>query len=70
MALLANINRDPKKRASAYTSADFMPTWQRPEPQSPAQMFAVAAAITVAMGGTIERSPGGEPRRSAHQLAG
>lgn len=70
MALLANINRDPKKRARAYTAADFMPAWRRPEPQSPEQMFNIAKAITVAFGGTIEGRPGGQPRRPADQPAG
>lgn len=57
MALLANLQRDPKKRTRPFTAADFMPTWTRPQPKTPEQLFAVAAAITLAAGGTIERSP-------------
>lgn len=62
MALLANLNRDPKKRARPYGPADFMPSWSRPEPQSAAQMKNAAKAFTLALGGRIERGTGGQPR--------
>lgn len=35
MALLANINRDPKKRAAPYEVDDFMPQLREPDPPSP-----------------------------------
>jgi hypothetical protein len=53
MALIANTNRNPKRRARPYSSADFLPRWARPEPQSPAQMIATAKAIARAGGGTV-----------------
>lgn len=33
-AVLANINRDPKRTPRAFTSADFMPQPQRPEAEA------------------------------------
>lgn len=57
MALAANLQRDQKKRAKPFTAEEFMPTWARPAPKSPAQMLATAQTITLALGGTVERSP-------------
>lgn len=31
MALIANINRDTKKKPEAYTHLDFMPEWSKPK---------------------------------------
>lgn len=58
MALIANANRDPKKRARPYSAEDFLPRWTKPAPQSPAQMLAEAKAITRAYGGTITKVGG------------
>lgn len=38
MALLANVNRDAKKRSRPYETTDFMPRTGRPEPPSPKVM--------------------------------
>jgi hypothetical protein len=51
MALLANVNRDPKKSKS-YSSKDFIPQWQRRR-QSWQDMKAIAKAITKLYGGRI-----------------
>jgi hypothetical protein len=57
-ALLANVNRDPKKRARPYTSAEFMPRWERPKQQTPDQMKNVMKAFTLAFGGTVRKGSG------------
>jgi hypothetical protein len=53
MALLANVNRDTKKRSRPYTAKDFMPEWSPKQPQSWQDMKAMARALTKAFGGTI-----------------
>lgn len=64
MSLIANTNRDPKKRARPFTAEDFLPRWSPPEPQSPAQTLATAEAITLAFGGTVTRKEAPEWRTS------
>lgn len=49
MALLANINRDPKQRSESYTAADFMPDFDRePEPVNVEQEGATVHPETLA----------------------
>lgn len=53
MALVANVNRDPKKRVRPYTAEDFLPRWTKPAPQSPAQMIATVEAMARRGMGTL-----------------
>jgi hypothetical protein len=53
MALLANINRDSKKRSKPYTAQDFLPQWRPREPQSWQDMKNMARALTKAFGGSV-----------------
>lgn len=55
MALVANVNRDPKKRPEAYTASDFLPEWNataRAEP-SDEELLSKAFAVNAALGGTV-----------------
>lgn len=40
-SLLANLNRDPKKRGDPYTAAEFAPDWwaDRPARKTPQEIF-------------------------------
>ena len=49
---VANVNRDPKKRQKAYQPSDFV-RWDVPEPDTPQQMWSKIAALTAALGGTV-----------------
>lgn len=66
MALVANLNRDRKKRSRPYQVADFLIRWTRRAPQTTDQMRMAAMAMTAAFGGTFtsarKETPGGEPR--------
>jgi hypothetical protein len=46
-SVLAEINRDKKKRSKAFTPADFLPKKQKPksEGQTPEQMLAIWQAL-------------------------
>ena len=50
--LLANINRDTKKKRIPYTEKDFMPG-QEKEVMSAEKMAMILKAITLSMGGEI-----------------
>jgi len=49
-AVLANINRDPKRNPTPFTVDDFMPTKQEKE-QTPEQMADMARMINTLYGG-------------------
>jgi hypothetical protein len=46
-SVLANVNRDPKKRSKPFEPTDFMPYYEKPKP-SPEQL---AHKIRAALGG-------------------
>lgn len=50
-ALMANMNRDPKKRPKPYTEDEFMPKTVRERRQSPEQMLATVKALNRLYGG-------------------
>jgi len=54
--LLANINRDSKKRSKPYTEKDFMPTYEKPKRKKMKveHMEAFLKAITRATGGVVD----------------
>lgn len=57
-ALIANVNRDPKKRKKAFTVKDFMPTFGAPaqtDEISPETMTAYVAMMNELFGGTDAR---------------
>lgn len=54
-SIIANANRDPKKRPQPYTIKDFMLQFEPPEPPSPEEVWAKIEAWAKAMGA----SPGG-----------
>lgn len=46
-SLIANVNRDPKKRSTPYEVSDFMPRFETPEPISRDDaLAAIDAALT------------------------
>jgi hypothetical protein len=54
-ALLANINRDPKKRAQPYEAKDFLPQWGGKTPPSKMDPKVVQANLLAAFGGKVKR---------------
>lgn len=61
--MLANINRDTKKRRKPYEVSDFMPK-KKFEPKKAMKievMAEVLKAITIALGGEIDGNDGGNP---------
>jgi hypothetical protein len=54
-SLIANANRDPKKKSSPYEVSDFMPKFEKEEPISKedaiATIDAMMTALVVATGG-------------------
>lgn len=51
-AVLANINRDEKKRSKPYEPADFMPQPSKPTaPQTPEQMLKIVEFWNASLGG-------------------
>lgn len=57
MALIANINRDRKKRKNPYSAADFMPQWDKPETAegNGARMLSVVEILNTAFNGEDKR---------------
>ena len=51
-AVIANANRNPKKKMRPFTPQDFMPTKRKP--MSDEQMFAQVQAINTMLGGKVE----------------
>lgn len=49
-SLIANANRDPKRRKRAYAPKDFMPQFDRPE-QDWQQQLSIAEMLNAAFGG-------------------
>lgn len=57
MALIANVNRDPKKRRTPWTAEDFLPRrGPRPEPNQASLRPRIDAAMA-AFGGARPRPP-------------
>jgi hypothetical protein len=52
-AVIAETNRDRKKRRKPYTAADFMPRFDRPlpQPQTPEEQAAILRMWVQALGG-------------------
>lgn len=57
MALIANINRDRKKRKKPYSAEDFMPQWDKPETAegNGARMLSVVEMLNMAFNGEDKR---------------
>lgn len=51
-AVLANINRDPKKRPTPFSEDDFMPEEKQAKKQTNEEMFNMVLALNKAYGGT------------------
>lgn len=51
-SVIAETNRNPKKRNRPFTPADFMPKRRRGA-QTPEQQAALLRALTVALGGEV-----------------
>ncbi len=52
-AVLANINRDPKRTPRAFTPADFMPTLQREESPDPDDHLNDLLALAGSLGAEV-----------------
>ena len=54
-AVIANVNRNPKKRHSPFKPSDFMPRReeQEPEKQFPEQMLQRIKIMNAALGGKV-----------------
>lgn len=51
-SVIANVNRDPKKRKKPYTEDDFLGTGEsKPKRQTPDQMLAMAKQANALLGG-------------------
>lgn len=48
---VAEVNRDRKRRSRPYEAKDFMPRFERAQPQSVEEMIEIAREITLAFGG-------------------
>lgn len=48
---VANLGRDPKKRAKPYEASDFMPTFARKQPQTWEEQLHIVEMLNVAFGG-------------------
>ena len=60
-AVIANVNRDKKKKSTPFKEKDFMSKEQKKKkPMSTKQMVAVCEALTLAFGGEITYKKGGE----------
>ena len=68
VAMIANVNRDPKKRKKPYSPADFMPDWWRNK-QDPEQAHAAAMMAKFAMlaGSELPEETNGNDRRDVRQ---
>ena len=54
-AVIANVNRDPKKRTQAYEAKDFMPSRrQQKKPLSDKQMLDQIMIANAALGGEVK----------------
>lgn len=62
MALLANVNRNPKKRRKAFSLADFLPDWWD-EKASPRRLEAKLRGIAAKMKGDDSGNQSREPGR-------
>jgi hypothetical protein len=52
-SVLANINRDAKKRPKPYTPDDFMPQTEAKKAQTPAEQAGALRAMVLMLGGEI-----------------
>jgi len=50
-SVIANVNRDPKKRSKPYQPKDFMPGQKQTKKQSAQQMFETVKALNKLYGG-------------------
>ncbi len=64
-ALIANANRDPKRRPQPFEAREFMPVFAERADQTPEEMEDFAAALVAASGGEDLRlvGPDGRPLR-------
>lgn len=53
-SILANVNRDTKKRHKPFEPKDFMPQRRPTKPKTDEQMKEDLAALTIALGGEIK----------------
>lgn len=53
LCMLANINRDKKKRPRAYTENDFMPR-EKKRTQTAEEMATICKAIALSFGGEVK----------------
>jgi len=51
--ILANINRDPKKKPTPYKVQDFMPKYKSVKKQTPEQQFELVKVLNAAFGGEV-----------------
>ncbi len=56
MALIANVNRDAKRRPRPYTASDFMPQFDvgPQRPQTPEEQYQIIRLLNRAFGGREE----------------
>ena len=50
-AIIANVNRDPKKRKEPFTEEDFIPKQRTKKKQTPEEMLNIVRALNQAFGG-------------------
>ena len=62
-SVIANVNRDPRKRPRPYRPEDFMPRFGAPRRQSWQEQLRIAEIITAAMGGEDRRRKDGHAAR-------
>lgn len=50
-SVIANANRDPKRRRKPYTPEDFIPKFDQEQRQTQEEQLAIVMGVTAAMGG-------------------
>jgi len=60
-SLIANVNRDPKKKSSPYEVSDFMPKFEKKEPISKEDAIAAIDAMMMALVAATRGAPSPRP---------